>query len=60
MDDLAANQILTCKEYGKAKIYLINQDLFQTTTPDELLLLDEQIKLRKDEYETLATELKTL
>lgn len=43
MDDLTANQILTCKEYGKAKIYLINQDLFQTTTPEELAELDEQI-----------------
>lgn len=24
MDNLVENQILTCKEYGKAKIYLIN------------------------------------
>lgn len=31
MDQLTENQILTCKEYGKAKVYLINQDLFPET-----------------------------
>jgi hypothetical protein len=41
MDELSSEQILTCKEYGKAKIYLVNQDLFPETSPDELLELDE-------------------
>jgi TBPIP/Hop2 winged helix domain len=60
MDELTTEQILTCKEYGKAKIYLVNQDLFPETSPDELLQLDEQIKERKDEFDGLATSLKQL
>ena len=60
MDELTTSQILSCKEYGKAKIYLVNQDVFQTTTPDELVELDEQIKERKDKYDLLATEVKSL
>lgn len=60
MDDLTTQQILTCKEYGKCKIYLVNQDLFQTTTPEELLALDEKIKERKEEWEALAAEAKEL
>ncbi|TNV77411.1 hypothetical protein FGO68_gene16095 [Halteria grandinella] len=60
MDDLTGAQILTCKEYGKAKIYLVNQDLFPTTSNDELLELDEQIKVRKDEFDVLNTDLKQL
>ena len=59
MDELTANNILSCKEYGKAKVYLVNQDLFQTTTNEELAELDEQIKAHKDEYDELATELKS-
>ena len=60
MDDLTGAQILTCKEYGKAKIYLVNQELFQTTTPEELAVLDDQIKIKKDAYDDLATEVKSL
>lgn len=60
MDDLTEAQILTCKEYGKAKIYLVNQELFQTTTPDELAVLDEQITERKAKYDELASEVKSL
>jgi hypothetical protein len=60
MDELTANNILTCKEYGKAKIYLVNQDLFQATTNEELAELDEQIKTKKDEYDVLRTELKQM
>ena len=43
MDQLTENQILTCKEYGKAKVYLINQDLFPETNNEQLKMLDEQI-----------------
>lgn len=41
MDELTASQILTCKEYGKSKVYLVNQELFNETTNEELRLLDE-------------------
>ena len=60
MDELTTEQILTCKEYGKAKIYLVNQDLFPETSPEELTELDDQIKERKDTYDGLATNLKSL
>eukprot|EP00347_Sterkiella_histriomuscorum_P019760 403340394 len=60
MDELTTSQILTCKEYGKAKIYLINQDVFETTTNEELQKLDDQIKVRKDEYDLLIAEYKQL
>jgi hypothetical protein len=43
LDSLTEAQILTCKEYGKAKIYLINQDCFPETNQEQLTLLDEQI-----------------
>ena len=56
-DKLVSKDILTCKEYGKAKIYVINQKLFPETTNEQLSELDDQIKLRKDE---LAELLKTL
>jgi len=52
-DILTESQILTCKEYGKAKVYLINQDLFPETSKEQLNLLDEQIQLRKEEFEGL-------
>ena len=59
MDQLTENQILTCKEYGKAKVYLINQDLFPETNNEQLKMLDEQIQVRKEEYDGLATKVKS-
>jgi len=41
MDELSQAKILSVKEYGKAKIYLINQDLFDTASEDQLTILDE-------------------
>jgi len=60
MDELAEAKILTLKEYGKAKVYLINQDLFDTASEEQLTILDEQIKVRKDEFNTLTEENKKL
>ena len=34
MDLLTESSILTCKEYGKAKVYMINQDLFPETNKE--------------------------
>lgn len=39
---------------------MVNQDLFQTVTPDELAVLDEQIRLKKEAYDELATQVKEL
>jgi hypothetical protein len=57
-DQLVESNILTCKEYGKAKIFLINQDCFPETNPEQLRLLDEQIQVRKDELRELEDALK--
>ena len=55
---MTENQILSCKEYGKAKVYLINQDLFPETSQEQLNMLDEQIQVRKVEHDGLADTLK--
>ena len=60
MDELTEANIITLKEYGKAKIYLINQDLFDIASEEQLTVLDEQIKVRKDEYNLLQTQEKEL
>jgi hypothetical protein len=40
---------LTCKDFGKAKIYLANQDNFPTVSNDELSKLDAVIVSKKEE-----------
>lgn len=41
LDDLTNEQVLVCKEYGKAKIYIANQDHFPVVSNDELNKLDD-------------------
>ena len=60
MDDLSACKVFSVKEYGKSKVYLINQDVFDTATEDQLTTLDEQIKVRKDEFSELTSKNKDL
>jgi hypothetical protein len=48
------------KEYGKAKIYLANQDNFPVSNPDELAAIDNQIKQNKEKIESLQAQLKLL
>ena len=60
LDQLTAEGILKCKEYGKAKIYLANQDNFQEVSNEELQKLDVVIKGKKDGLEKLKGELKDL
>ena len=43
LDDLSDEKVLVCKEFGKAKIYLANQDKFPETSKEELADLDAQI-----------------
>ena len=40
LDDLTDEKHLVCKEFGKAKIYMANQDKFAETSKDELAQLD--------------------
>ena len=48
LDDLTDEKVLTCKEFGKAKIYIANQDNFPTTSTDQLSKLDDKIKSHKE------------
>lgn len=60
LDELTDQKILTAKDYGKAWVYLINQDFFPETTNDDLAVLDEQIKIWKEELDQLNWELNEL
>ncbi|CDW90904.1 UNKNOWN [Stylonychia lemnae] len=60
LDDLTDQKTLTCKEFGKAKVYLANQDNFPTTSNEELLKLDQQIKTHKDNLQLKQNRLKEL
>ena len=59
-DELVADKILVLKEYGKAKIYVINQDLYPDTSTEDLEKLDDQIKVRKEEMDKFQAQLKEL
>ena len=58
LDTLCEEKVLQLKEYGKAKIYLANQENFPTSNPEQLATIDNQIKLNKEKIETLQTKLK--
>ena len=47
LDDLTDEKNLVCKEFGKAKIYMANQDKFAETSKEELAELDAKIAERK-------------
>jgi 26S proteasome regulatory subunit (ATPase 3-interacting protein) len=60
LDDLTDSKFLTCKEYGKAKIYLANQDNFPATSTEELTKIDEKIKVLKEQLAANQQKLKDL
>ena len=60
LDDLTAESLLVCKEYGKAKIYLANQDKFPETSKEELAQLDAQIAEKKSSLEEAKDKMKAL
>lgn len=60
LTELVAAKTVTLKEYGKAKIYLINQDRFPEVDQSLLLELDEQISTRRDEFNKLSDQLKEI
>jgi hypothetical protein len=60
LSDLTNEKVLTCKEFGKAKIYLANQDNFPTVSNDELAKLDAVIKEKKDILSGFLNKLKEL
>ena len=58
LDELTAEKHLTEKEYGKAKIYLANQDKFPEVSKDELGGLDDQINELRKELDSKQSALK--
>ncbi|CAD2087826.1 Tat binding protein 1(TBP-1)-interacting protein, putative [Plasmodium vinckei lentum] len=51
MDELSIEKKLQCKEYGKAKIYLINQKEFESLNVEEINKLKNSIEVVKGEVE---------
>lgn len=51
---------MKCKDYGKAKIYLANQDNFDEVSNDELAKLDAIIKEKKDKLTMTQNKAKAL
>ena len=60
LDALCEEKVLTMKEYGKAKIYLANQDNFPANNPAQIAEIDNQIKQNKEHIEALQAQLKQL
>ncbi|SBT71971.1 Tat binding protein 1(TBP-1)-interacting protein, putative [Plasmodium malariae] len=51
MDELSVENKLQCKEYGKAKVYLINQKEFKSLNMEEINKLKKDIERIKEETE---------
>ena len=49
-EELVKEKVVTLKEYGKAKVYLINQDRFPVVDNKVLEGLDDEIVKLKEEY----------
>jgi 26S proteasome regulatory subunit (ATPase 3-interacting protein) len=60
LDQLVDDKILSLKEYGKAKVFLINQDRFPEVDTSLLETLDEQINVRREEFNKLIEDNKSL
>ena len=60
LDELVAEKHLTEKEYGKAKIYLANQDNFPETKQEDLNELDVKVNEMKKLQDEKKDELKAL
>lgn len=60
LTELVAEKVVSLKEYGKAKVFLINQDRFPAVDTKLLEELDEQINIRRDELYKLTDTVKEL
>ena len=58
LDLLVQEGTVSCKEYGKAKVFLVNQNRFPEIDTTILEQLDDQINVRRDEYNKLAEQVK--
>lgn len=60
LDDLTEEKHLVCKEFGKAKVYMANQDKFPVTSNEMLEELDGQIAAKKKVLDSAKDQLKEL
>jgi archaellum component FlaC len=58
LEKLTDQKHLICKEFGKAKIYLANQDKFPATDQKELDALDLQISSKRSQLDQATDQLK--
>ena len=60
LEELVAEKVMSLKEYGKAKVFLINQDRFPATDTSELETMDEKISDLRDQFRGLTDEVTDL
>jgi len=60
LDSLVSKRKLQDKDFGKTKIYLINQALLPEVDEAEIQNMDKEIETQRTQVEELNTELKTL
>ncbi|EUD64426.1 hypothetical protein C922_05201 [Plasmodium inui San Antonio 1] len=57
MDELSTEKKLQCKEYGKAKVYLVNQREFKSLNMQEMGKLKKDIELIREQTEVAKNDL---
>lgn len=60
LDTLTEDGLLQAKEFGKATVYLVNQQNIPQVSSEELDKLKEQEKRKKQEHSKLTEELKEM
>ena len=54
LDELVDDKVISVKDYGKSKVYIINQDRFGEVDEEQLYKMDEDISEKKWELEDLV------
>lgn len=57
---LVTEGVIVQKDFGKAKVFLVNQDRFPAVDPEALEEMDAQIKERREKFMELDTKSKEL
>ncbi|SCO69165.1 Tat binding protein 1(TBP-1)-interacting protein, putative [Plasmodium vivax] len=57
MDELSAEKKLQCKEYGKAKVYLVNQREFKSLNVQEMGKLKKDMEMMREQMEVAKNDL---
>lgn len=60
LDKLTETNKLTTKDFGKVKIYLVNQELIPSSNESELLELESEIKQIEQEVDLIKNEVKEM